>query len=502
MPGAGNHIMWNELIRFSKTSNATLQQQLREAFVAVILDGKIPADQPLPSSRLLAKQLQVSRNTVIISYQTLLDDGYIVSKERRGYFVNSKMLEGRVKSKNLPIQPETTNRDWESKLKRKPSIKRNIEKPSDWRGYKYPFIYGQPDQAVFPMSQWRDCARQSLNASDIYSSGYDRFDLDDPVFIEQIQARLLPRRGVWAKNEEILVTLGAQHSLYIIASLLSDRTSTVAIESPGYPDARNIFLVNRSKIAPVSVDAEGIIVDKIPGNCDCVFVTPSHQSPSTVTLSKERRIQLLSKASRDDFIIIEDDYEAEANYRGDPIPALKSQDTDNRVIYVGSLSKTLAPGLRMGYMVGPTDFIKEARALRRLMVRHTPANNQRTVALFLARGHHDVLIQQLNEVYRERWSHMVSALNQYFPGACTLPTFGGSAFWVQGNPRLNTVDLAKQLRSNSVLIEPGFVYFESENLPQNYFRLGFSSIASDRIGPGIQLIADAVSAQLKTKQKQ
>ena len=104
------------------------------------------------------------------------------------------------------------------------------------------------------MAQWRDCARQSLNAADIYSFGFDRFDRDDPVLIEQIQTRLLPRRGVWARNEEILVTLGAQHALYIIASLLSDRTSTVGIENPGYPDVRNIFMVNRSDIAPVGVD--------------------------------------------------------------------------------------------------------------------------------------------------------------------------------------------------------------------------------------------------------
>ena len=498
MAGAGSHVMWKELIRFSKDSNVTLQQQLREAFVAVILDRKIPEDQPLPSSRLLAKQLQVSRNTVIISYQTLLDDGYIVSKERRGYFVNKKMLERRIEAKTRPVEPQNKVSDWQSKLKRIPSIQRNIEKPSDWRGYKYPFIYGQPDEAVFPMSQWRDCARQSLNASDIYSSGYDRFDLDDPVLIEQIQTRLLPRRGVWAKNEEILVTMGAQHSLYIIASLLSDRTSTVGIESPGYPDVRNILSVNRSNISPVEVDSEGIVVDKIPGNCDCVFVTPSHQSPTTVTMSKERRMQLLSKAGKDDFIIIEDDYEAEANYRGEPIPSLKSQDAQNRVIYIGSLSKTLAPGLRMGYMVGSADFIREARALRRLMVRHTPANNQRTVALFLARGHHDVLIQKLNTVYSERWSNMESALNKYFPGAYTLPTFGGSAFWVRGAPDLNTMELAKTLRKKSVLIEPGSVYFESEKPPQNYFRLGFCSIASDRIKLGIRLIAEAAADQLNT----
>ena len=239
-----------------------------------------------------------------------------------------------------------------------------------------------------------------------------------------------------------------------------------------------------------------MVVDEIPPNCDCVFVTPSHQSPTTVTLSNSRREQLLRKAGEDDFIIIEDDYEAEANFIGDPIPALKSQDEDGRVIYVGSLSKTLAPGLRMGYMVGPAEFIREARALRRLMIRHAPANNQRTVALFLARGHHDVLVQQLNAAYQERWQCMKIALNRFFPDACVMPTFGGSAFWVQGEERLNTLDLARALQADGVLIEPGSVYFHSEHIPTNYFRLGVSSIACDRIEPGIEQIADAVSMQL------
>ncbi len=496
MPSIRSDIMWNELIRFSETSKATLQHQLREAFVAAILDGRITADQPLPPSRILAKQLKISRNTVMISYQTLLDDGYIISKERRGYFVNSRMQEGRIRTDSFPDQVKTADQDWGHKLKRKPTARRNIEKPRDWRGYKYSFIYGQPDQSVFPMSQWRDCARQSLNASDIYSSGYDRFDLDDPVLIEQVQTRLLPRRGVWAKNEEILVTLGAQHALYIIASLLTDRTSTVGIEAPGYPDARNIFKVLRSNITPVDVDLEGIIVEQIPDECDCVFVTPSHQAPTTVTMSASRRKQLLDKANRSDFIIIEDDYEAEANFMGNPIPALKSQDVDNRVIYVGSLSKTLSPGLRMGYMVAPAEFIKEARALRRLMIRHAPANNQRTMALFLARGHHDVLIKKLNQVYRERWSYMVKALDKYLPGSYTLPTFGGSAFWIQGPPNLNSIALADSLKNKSVLVEPGAVYFGAGNGSTNYFRLGFSSIPSERIESGIKLISEAISNQL------
>ena len=136
--------------------------------------------------------------------------------------------------------------------------------------------------------------------------------------------------------------------------------------------------------------------------------------------------------------MIEDDYESEINFVGEPTPALKSLDASERVIYVGSLSKTLAPGLRLGYMVAPQPLIEEARALRRLMVRHPPANNQRIVALFLSMGHHDSLIHRLSQTYKNRWQVMGAALNRYLPESTRIPSFGGTSYWVEGPAELDT----------------------------------------------------------------
>jgi GntR family transcriptional regulator/MocR family aminotransferase len=213
----------------------------------------------------------------------------------------------------------------------------------------------------------------------------DMVDRDDPLLIEQIQARLLPRRGIFANPDEIIVTLGAQNALYMLATLLMAKGMKVAMEDPGYPDARSIFRLAGAEVHGVPVDNDGIVTSSIPDDARFVFVTPSHHCPTMVPLSTERRQDLLSRAARNSQIIIEDGYDSQLIDEA-PQQALKSLDRSGRVIYVGSMSKTLAPGLRMGYIVAPAELVAELRALRRFMLRHPPANNQRAVALFLSLG--------------------------------------------------------------------------------------------------------------------
>ncbi len=486
--------MWRQLFQLSTDSEVSLQRQLRRALVDAILDGHIPLDRPLPSSRELAKQLGIARNTVVLSYQHLVDDGYLSAHARSGYFVNPDILKGRLAAKQASGAAASV--DWERRFKLHPSHQRNIHKPIDWRQYKYPFIYGQPDPELFPTTDWRECCRELQSVAEVRSCAQDRFDADDPLLVEQIQNRVLPRRGVWADSDEILITLGAQHALYLIAELLLDRNSRVGIEDPGYPDMRNIFQLSGARLVPLAVDEAGVIPGGAMGGCDIAYVTPSHHVPTTVTLPELRRRELLERAAQDDFLLIEDDYESETNFVGEPTPALKSLDQEDRVIYVGGLSKTLAPGLRVGFMVGPRDLIREARALRRLMVRHPPSNNQRMVALFLSMGYHDAHIHRLNKVLQERWQLMNEALDAHLPNSFHTPTFGGTSYWIRGDAALDTDRLAEQARAHGLLLEPGGVYFLDPNGPRNFFRLGYSSIKGPRIEPGIATLAALIRQQL------
>jgi GntR family transcriptional regulator / MocR family aminotransferase len=482
------------LVHIRRNEYASLQTQIREALVAAILDGQLARDEPIPSTRKMAKSLGVSRNTVVLAYQGLLDDGYLAARERSGYYVADKALDTIAQRKADPprLRSHASGPDWRPRLVKHPAAQENISKPLDWQTYTYPFIYGQVDHNLFPLAEWRDCARQALGKKWLGTWTNDTWAFDDPLLVEQIRRRILPRRGILASDDEILITLGAQNALYLLASLLVGDKSRVATEEPGFPDIRNIFRLKTNHVTLIPVDEHGLTLSDALAKVSLLFVTPSHQFPTTATMPLGRRMELLKLASKHDFIIIEDDYEFETNYVNEPCPALKSLDDGGRVAYVGSLSKTLFPGLRLGFLVGPKKLIAEARALRRLMVRHAPNNNQRTAALFLSLGHHDTLIRRLHRAYRTRWEIMGAALQAHMPDSARIPTFGGTSFWVKGPPALDSEELARRAAQRGILIEPGRINFGRTDAPRNYFRLAFSSIDEKKIEPGIKLLAEEI----------
>jgi GntR family transcriptional regulator / MocR family aminotransferase len=507
MPTRPTTVLWAQLFDRSQGSGMSLQSQIRQMIVNAILSGHLAPDAPLPSSRELADQLNVSRNTVVLAYQQLVEEGYLVSRERSGHFVNAatQELQRGFTARKMHDAParrthESTHAgmpDWHARIVNPPSNQRNIVKPSNWQSYKYPFIYGQFDTELFPTSDWRESCMHGLSVMEIRNWAPDLIARDDETLIEQIRTRVLPRRGVFAMPEEIVVTNGCQQALYLIADLLSGPHTRVGFEDPGYPDARNIFQHRKARIVPLQVDEEGAVIEDEAtlSQCDYVYVTPSHQCPTTATMPLERRHRLLELSVEHDFIVIEDDYESENSFSGTPHPALKSLDTSERVIYIGTLSKTLAPGLRLGYVVAPRGVIRELRALRRLMIRHPAAYIQRAFATFLAFGHHDTLLRKLGRVYKERAQVLSDALATHLPELRASKVTGGASCWVEGPSWLDATRLASDAQALGVLIEPGNVFFADPADGKRCFRMGFSAIRAELIEPGVRALAEVVRQQ-------
>ena len=485
---------WAQLFELPDTPTLPLQARLRQAVVQAILDGRLSSGAPLPSSRELAQLLSLSRNTVTSAYLQLMDEGFLQARPRSGVFVapNARPTSA------LPAEPlvgasgqSGRAPEWSARVLRSLVDRPTLAKPERWRQYPYPFVYGTHDPQLFPTEDFRECCSRSLARSQLPHWTPD-FETDDvPDLIEQIRTRLLPKRGVFALPSEIIVTVGAQHAYYLLADALFDETQRVGLEEPGHPHARTSFSLRNPKWVEIGVDDEGLVVDALPA-VDYLFITPSHQSPTTTTLSLERRQWLLRKAELQDFVIIEDDYEAENLYEGEPMPALKSLDKTGRVIYVGSVSKSLSPALRLGYIVAPRALIKELRAIRHAMVRHPSAFLQHAYALFLALGHHESHARRVNLAMQARLAAAAQALRQHLPDfEFTLPQ-GGASIWVRAPAWVDAAELASIARGHGVLIEAGDVFFAKPPYPCPFFRLRLSSIPAAQIPAGIRALGLAV----------
>lgn len=470
-------------------AQGTLQAQIQEMIAEGILSGRFRVGEKLPSSRKLAAHLGISRITVTLAYTELLANDYLTSRGRSGYFV----------SDNAPVPPSYTPQqktgdtlDWGKVMARSFTGGDTPRKPQDWREYRYPFIYGQADASLFDHANWRLCALRALGQKDFSALANDYFDQDDPLLIEYIARHTLPRRGITARPEEILITLGAQNALWITCQLLLNRGRRAAVEDPAYYTLRDQVVQTRCQVDCIPVDERGLPPGSIPDDTNVIFCTPSHQSPTTFTMPMERRKELLQRASKIDAVIVEDDYEFEMSFLGAPSPSLKSLDTEGRVIYAGSFSKSLFPGLRLGYLVGSEPFIRQARALRASVLRHPPGHVQRTVAYFLSLGHYDAQIRRIAKVLHDRRAVIEDAIRKHGLTIAGVGSFGGSALWMQAPEDVDATAVAERLRAKSVIIEPGAPFFSAEHRKQNFYRLGYSSIPATRIEPGLALLAQAL----------
>ena len=476
---------WKRIfVRIHDDDDATLQARLRKALVTAIETRQIAQGSRLPSSRKLALLLAISRNTVLLAYQQLADEGYLVSRQRSGIFVGATDR-ARLAPESPPAPADESGPDWNRLFAVRPTAFRHISKPRNHEAYPYSFLFGQPDPSLFPIREWRESARTTSSVSGIGLWAGDMVDEDDPGLIEQLRAQVLPRRGIWAAEDEVMVTLGAQQALYLVIRLLTGPDTVFGLEDPGYPDSRHMAQLQTKHLRLLHLDAEGVVPDEALAGCDVALTTPGHQCPTTVIMSEARRRDVLALAARRDIVLIEDDYDSDLLNDGSSIASLKSMDGEGRVIHVGSLSKVLAPGLRIGYVVAPAPVIAELRVLRRIMLRHPPHNNQRTMASFIALGHYRTHLRRIGAVLQRRATLIDGLLPDCLPQCRSGRAPGAGSFWIRCPPQLDSASLAAAARAEGVLIEPGGVFYASPEHGRHCLRLGFSSIRESRIEAGL-----------------
>lgn len=480
-----------ETFLIDRASPLPLQLQLRRQIVTAVHEGRLRPGERMPSSRALAAHLGVGRITVTQAYGDLVATDYLLARGRSGYFIAQRV--GELGPGPAP-QVDAPRFDWQGLLDGRHLAARRKDRPLGWRQYPYPFLYGQTDDRLIDHAAWRECAVRALGRRDLGALSDDQYDGDDPELIDFIIRHLLPRRGIRAQPDQVLLTLGAQNALWLICQILLNRGETCATEEPFYPGLHEILAVHDCRALPVPIDAFGLPPQAVPDGVSVLFTSPSHQCPTNRTMPRARREELLQLASQRGFAVVEDDYEFEISFVGATSPALKAMDRTGAVIHVGSFSKSVFPGLRLGYVVADPAFVAEARALRGMMLRHPPGHVQRTMAYFLSLGHYDRQLNRMREAYAARRHATTQALARHGLDAEGAAGLGGSSFWLPTPGGVDSDLLAQRLRDRGVLIEPGRPFFRDRERGAGFYRLAYSSIAAPQIDEGIRRIADTSRA--------
>ena len=491
--------MYENMVVIDRQAPESLQKQIRRQLAIGIVNRQYPLHRPLPSIRRLSAELGVSVTTVALAYEALKQDGFVEGRSRSGFFVNPDVLTepGHEARPEAPagIARPPVRIDYREFFRDRSFNLQRVVKPADCLvRYRYPFVCGLTDPSLFPITSWRECVRDSVNVVEVGNWATDYSAIDDEMLIEQVTQRVLAKRGIVAHPDEVLVTVGGQQALYLAIKLLLSPGETLGVEDPGYPDVINMASIEGIEVRRLPVDRKGLVLTGDTHRCKCIFVTPSHQFPTTVTMPLERKLELLALTKRRGQFVLEDDYEADISFNRTPPRALKSLDTWGNVIHTGSLSKSLLPGLRIGYLVADREFIREARALRHHILRHPPVNNQRSVALFLQRGYFDRFVAKITSIYKERCEVMHHSLEHHFPGASTKPEYGGGSIWLRLPEEADAGVLRERVEPQGVFFETGGFTFSDERNNRNHIRLGYSVIGKSLIPDGIARIANAIPA--------
>ncbi|MCA8917184.1 MAG: PLP-dependent aminotransferase family protein [Planctomycetes bacterium] len=471
-------------------SDAPLYQRIADSIRQDVLAGRLRRGERVPSTRTLAKELKVNRNTVAQAYEQLVSEGFLEGKHGSGTYVARELPQAnfnvksarrsqsglrRIAFANSPLPPEFYARVLQP------------EDPAPVPGVDIDMRLGAPDIGAFPLRQWRRIVGNQLLVARRdrmnYGSAYGLHALR-----EQIAAYLGRARGIDCTHKNVLITAGSQQGLWLAAALLVGEGDAVMVENPGYLGARAIFQSVRAQLFPVPVDDDGAdssavaraLADGIKPKL--LHLTPSHQYPTGATLSAARRMELLELASEHGFMIVEDDYDSEFRYEGRPVRALAGIDGAGAVIYVGSFSKVMYPALRVGYVVAPEWLIEAMVGLRWHIDFMPPMLESAALAQFIEEGHFERHLRKMRTLYAEKRRAFNAILAQHLPGVLPEPVPPGGMKIMLNVPRhLTRQDaLMAALNAGVRVYDQSVCYFDPAAAPDT-LTIGFTALPVEKV---------------------
>lgn len=449
---------------------------------SAVLDGRLRPGERLLSSREMAARLAVSRNTVATAYDRLISEGYLTSRVGAGTFVSRQPMPADV-HRRAPATGLQPKRSWSAE---------NTLLMSTPAGAAYDFSVGTPDAALFPLETWRRLVSRSLRPGALGTGGYQ-----SPAGNARLRASIARHigmsRSVRASADDVIVAQGAQQAFDIIGRVLIEPGDVVAVEEPGYPPVRRLFESLGARLVPVPVDEEGLTVDAIPHQATLVYVTPSHQFPLGSIMSLKRRTELLEWAQRNDAAIIEDDYDCEYRYENRPLEPLQSLDASGRVIYVGTLSKTLLPALRLGFVVAPQSLRRALADAKALADWQGDYATQAAAAAFIDGGLLARHIRKTNREYAARRALVIETVNAHLSDLLALyPSAAGLHVCARlADQRIDAAQVAADAAELGVRVQ-SIAQFSTDSRPLSALALGFGAIAPENIADGLRLLGKAV----------
>jgi GntR family transcriptional regulator / MocR family aminotransferase len=481
-------------ISVDRSSQKSITGQVYGAIKQLIVDGALAAGKRLPSSRTIAKELDISRTTAIAVFERLTSEGLIISRTGSGSYV-SDVAENRRPRAALVVSGE---RPAQNKLadiiaEASPRFFQRLAHPQKPRA----FVTGLPAFDAFPLAVWARLSAKHWRQSRDLIMGYS----DPNGLIElrrAISEHLRANRGISCDVEQIFVVNGAQQAFDVIGRVLVNPGDPVWFENPGAIGARNSFIACGAAMVPVPVDVEGISVEaglSLAPDFRLAFVTPSHQHPTGVEMSLERRAELLRAANARDAWIVEDDYDGEFRYDGRPLPTLKSADRAERVIYVGTFSKTMFPSLRLGFYLAPQPLVPVFQRISGAFLQGVPLSIQAVLAEFIAEGHFATHLRRMRDIYRERHEAFHGAAGYHLGGLLDAPR-SAAGFHVTGrflHPKLDEDDVQARAEAAGIFVSP-IGRFCIEPVQAKGLVLGVSAIEPRAIRKGVEVLAGVLEA--------